>query len=173
MRSPSFIRVAVVAMLVPAVSCSPATVSRIGPSVPPRTDDCDIEVLEPGETPSRPYRDVGMVTLENCQDYRSPPCREWLRRAACEIGGQVAYFTDEGRTNEQFGPVTFRVLVAAYVADLRYDPKTDPLYRSRLCDPPCKEDEKCEEGTCRPAAGADCTDKDTSENENQVERCLE
>ena len=64
------------------LACSPASVSRIGPPVPPRPDDCEIEILDREEKPSRPYRDVGMVSLENCQDYRTPPCSEWLRRAA-------------------------------------------------------------------------------------------
>jgi len=132
----------VVACVAFLVSCNPASVSRIGPPVAPRRGDCEIEILDRGEKPSRPYRDVGMVALENCQDYRSLPCSEWLRRAACEVGGQVAYLLDEGRPDPQFqvGPVTFHVMVAAYAADLPMSLEIDPVYRSRTGGAPCEPD---------------------------------
>ncbi len=166
----------IVASAVLCSSCAPVAISHIGPNMSSRPKDCDVEILAPGEEPARPYRDVGMVSLKNCQDYQTLPCREWLRKAACEIGGQVAYFTERGRTNEQFGPVTYKVLVGVYVADLRYDPKTDPLYRSRFCDPACGDHEKCVEGECRPKGDSDCADETSSQNQKSgsaVERCLE
>jgi hypothetical protein len=109
-----------------AAGCSPAVISRIGPAVPARGESCGIELLEPGELPQRPYRDVGVVSLENCQDYRDPPCRGWLTEAACELGGQVAYVPDE-TLRDGFGAMTCTVTVAAYVADLRPDPENDPV----------------------------------------------
>jgi hypothetical protein len=138
-------------LAVAAASCSPATTARIGPPVPPRPPDCDLEVLEGDATPSRPYRDVGMVELKNCQDYRTPPCSEWLRRAACELGGQVVYQPLEDNLGAQTGPVTFRILVAAYVGNVRGSLADDPVYGSRICDPPCGESEVCLNGTCRPS----------------------
>ncbi|MCP4603104.1 MAG: hypothetical protein GY847_21750 [Proteobacteria bacterium] len=166
----------VVAIWLLAGACSPASISRIGPSVPPRQANCEIESLKKGEKPSRPYRDVGMVALENCQDYLTLPCSEWLRKAACELGGQVAYILEGGFPSNQFGPVTFKVMVAAYVADLRYNLDNDPIYRSRTCSPPCIGDEKCVDGACRPASEADCeveaAEKKNKEND-PVERCTD
>ncbi len=137
--------------------CSPASISRIGPGIQPRSTDCEIEVLEEGRKPSRPYRDVGMVSLENCQDYLTLPCREWLRKAPCEIGGQAAYLSDEYHPNSGIGPVTYKVMVAAYVADLRYNLEDDPIYRSRTCRPPCDNGYRCVDGTCKPVLDAGCT----------------
>ena len=39
-------------------ACNPATISRIGPAVPARGPDCEIEVLDDDQAPSRPYRDL-------------------------------------------------------------------------------------------------------------------
>ena len=78
------------------LSCSPAKPTRIGPAVVPRPADCELEVMEEGERPTRPYREVGMITLENCQDYRTPPCSGWLQEAACGLGGTIVYPTDDG-----------------------------------------------------------------------------
>ena len=108
----------VIAGLLTAWACSPVTVSRIGPPVPPRSRGCDLDILDPGDAPSRPYRDLGVVALDNCPDYRTNPCRRWLVDAACDLGGQVAYITGGGRPDSGIGPVTFRVTVAAYAADL-------------------------------------------------------
>ncbi|MFO8072446.1 MAG: hypothetical protein R6V85_11285 [Polyangia bacterium] len=125
-------RVTIVAALLAALAllaagCSPAVISRIGPPVPSRGESCGIEVLEPGEVPQRPYRDVGVVSLENCQDYRDPPCRGWLTEAACELGGHVTYVPDETPRDGGFGAMTCTVTVAAYVADLRPEPENDPV----------------------------------------------
>jgi hypothetical protein len=114
------------------VACSPAAIVRIGPPLPARPAGCGIEVLAEG-APSRPYRDVGLVELSNCEDYRDPPCRLWLEDAACELGGQVAYLPAEGRTQSGIGPVTFRVMVAAYLSKLRPDPETNPVDRALSC----------------------------------------
>jgi hypothetical protein len=111
-----------------AAACSPVTVSRIGPDVSPRPAGCAVEVLEPGQVPSRPYRAVGVVALENCQDYRTEPCRGWLADAACGLGGHAAYVDEGGRPDSGIvGPMIFRVTVAAYVFDLPDDGGGDPF----------------------------------------------
>jgi hypothetical protein len=114
-----------------------------------------------------------VVALENCQDYRTEPCRGWLREAACELGGQVAYLPSEGREPSAFGPVTYRVLVAAYVADLRPEPATDPVTRALTCDPACGAGEVCQHGRCRPAddCGGDAGASSTTDPTPQ--RCVE
>ena len=123
------VAVAIAALLL--AGCFSATVSRIGPPVPPRNPDCDIEVLAPGQRPSRPYRDVGMVTLENCQDYMTPPCLGRLEKAACGLGGAVAYFDEDQKPAADIvAPMTYRVLVAAYVADL-VSGEDDPVLGSK------------------------------------------
>lgn len=100
-------------------ACSPASVTQIGPPLPPRRNDCEIKVLSPGNEPDRPYRDVGMVALANCQDYEQQPCRNWLVKEACMLGGDVAYLRDEFPERSETGPVTYRVMVAAYLVGLR------------------------------------------------------
>ena len=137
-------------------ACSPSSISRIGPTVPRRPADCDVAILEKGETPPRPYRDVGVVALDNCQDYRSLPCRKWLEEAVCELGGHVAYLPEEGGPKREFGPVTFRIIAAAYIAALPYDFEDSPVYKSRTCKPQCKSDEACVDGACQKTVAADC-----------------
>jgi hypothetical protein len=110
-----------------AAACSPVTVSRIGPDAPSRPAGCAVEVLEPGQLPDRPYRAVGVVALENCQDYRREPCRSWLVDAACGLGGHAAYIDEGGRPDSGIGPPIFRVTVAAYVFDLPGDASGDPF----------------------------------------------
>lgn len=109
-------------------------------------------MLEPGQKPTRPYRDVGVVSLSHCQDYRIAPCREWLRRAACRLGGRVAYLDDYKRPTDPddgvVNPVTFHVLVATYIADLYPNMSDDPIYRARACNPPCASGMRCKDGTC-------------------------
>jgi hypothetical protein len=114
-----------------------------------------------------------MVALENCQDYRTPPCRNWLADAVCELGGQVAYFSEPDRPESQMGPVTFRILVAVYVADLRPDVANDVVMQSRVCDPPCKEGEICKGGQCRSASEADCDKPAPVKNEPKPDRCTD
>jgi hypothetical protein len=119
-----------------------------------------------------------MVELENCQDYRTPPCREWLRKAACELGGQVAYKPVDDNLDAQTGPVTFRILVATYVGDMRGSIKDDPVYSSRICDPPCGKNEVCLDGTCKPS---DCEEAikalekamEEGREENAPDKCVE
>jgi hypothetical protein len=147
------------------VSCSPVSISRMGPAVTPRPSDCEIDVLAEGALPSRPYRDLGVVALKNCQDYKSGLCLRWLTEAACQLGGQVAYLPKEGGPvvdsqpvlTEQGGAlvtsdsVTYRILIAAYVADLNYHLADDPVYKAMVCDPHCKEGETCSDGKCKPS----------------------
>jgi hypothetical protein len=168
-RPPGPLALAALAWLISA--CSPVTVSHIGPAVPPRDPGCEIEVLEEGETPTRPYRDLGVVRLDNCQDYRTPPCRTWLTDAACELGGHVAYLPQDGRPQTDFAPLTFRMLVAAYIADLRPDPQSDVVLEALTCDPPCNPGEVCSGGSCRPAE--DCAEAAEPDGGEPPDRCVE
>jgi hypothetical protein len=154
------------------IACSPVKIARIGPSVPPRGEPCDVEVLEEGQVPDRPYRDVGGVELDNCQDYRVPPCRTWLVDAACELGGHVAYLPEGGKPQTDFAPLRFRLLVAAYVADLRPDPETDIVLKALTCDPPCTAGQVCSGGTCKPA-DAGCDEAPPSDTDEPPDRCVE
>jgi hypothetical protein len=131
-------------------SCAPLRVSHIGPTLPPRARDCAVEILDRGETPKRPYRDVGLVTIENCQDYRTAPCRRWIEEAVCGLGGQVAYVSQERRPDPGLAPMRVQVLAAIYVSDLRPG-SDDPVLGSRACDEPAgasqpvEGPEKCRE----------------------------
>lgn len=100
--------------LLAAVACGPAQISRIGPSLPPREPNCEVDVLEPGATPFLAHRDIGVVSLQNCQQYHVNPCRKWLIKAVCEMGGQVAYLPEPEPPRNELDPVSFRVLVAVY-----------------------------------------------------------
>ncbi len=118
------------------VSCIPASISRIGPPRARKPEDCEIRVLPPGETPDRPWVDIGVVHLENCQEYHVGMCRKWLIEKACELGGEVAYLPDPEPPKESVHPVpimptnndmrvsdpaavvNFRVLVAVYAVGL-------------------------------------------------------
>ena len=159
------------ALALATAACSPVFVSRIGPPVPPRDPGCDLELLEEGQLPNRPYRDVGMVELDNCQDYRTPPCRTWLEEAACELGGHVIYPPEDPPPRNDFtAPLRFRLFVAAYVSALRPDPDSDIIFNAVRCDPPCADDERCVGGNCKPAE--DCDEPDTAAEE-QPDRCVE
>jgi hypothetical protein len=161
---------ALTALVALAGACSPVTISRIGPPVPPRDPGCDLEVLEEGEKPTRPYRDLGVVRLDNCQDYLTPPCRTWLAEAACELGGHVAYLPEDGRPQTDFAPLTFRVVVAAYIAELR--PAADDVVLDALtCDPPCQAGEVCSGGICKPAE--DCEEPVDAGVAEPPDRCVE
>jgi len=162
---------AALGLAVVIAACSPVFVSRIGPPVPPRDQGCDLELLEEGQLPDRPYRDVGMVELDNCQDYRTPPCRGWLEEAACELGGHVIYLPEDPPPRNDFtSPLRFRLMVAAYVSALRPDPDKDIIFGAVKCDPPCAEGERCEGGACKP--DADCDDPDT-DAEDPPDKCVE
>jgi len=137
-------------------ACAPMQVTHIGPKLPPRAADCTVEILDRGETPTRPYRDIGLVTIENCQDYRTAPCRRWLEEAVCEIGGQVAYVSEEHRPESGLSPMRAQILAAVYVSDLRPDPETDPVLNSRTCDPPCGTGSACVDGECASAGTPGC-----------------
>ncbi len=71
-------------------------------------------MLEPGATPERPIVDIGVVALKNCQEYTAGPCIKWLKKAACELGGEVAYLPDPAPPRDDFDATNFRVLVAVY-----------------------------------------------------------
>jgi hypothetical protein len=105
----------IVIVSVMALACSPATISRIGPTLTPREPDCDVEVLPPGEKPTNAHRDIGMVSLQNCQEYHVNPCRKWLTDAVCQMGGHVAYLPDPIPPRNEFDAVNYRVMVAVYV----------------------------------------------------------
>lgn len=161
------------ALFLPA--CSPVTISRIGQQQQPRTSGCEIEVLKKGEKPSRPYKDVGVVALENCYDYTTPPCLGWLENAACELGGHVAYMTEERREPSPFDPVVYRVMVAAYLSEMEPHHSVDRELRSRMCNPECEEGEICRDGQCIVSSGTDC-DRSVSarsQDEQASDRCYE
>jgi hypothetical protein len=172
-------RTALFAAALAACACAPLYVTRIGPQLPPRAEGCTVEILDRGETPARPYRDVGLVTIENCQDYRTPPCRGWLEEAVCGLGGQVAYVSEERRPDPGLSPAPMRVqaLAAVYVSDLRPDPETDPVLNAGRCDPACEPGTRCVDGECRPAATAGCAGAAegpaTSRPVEGPEKCLE
>ncbi|MCK9460578.1 MAG: hypothetical protein M0R80_13145 [Proteobacteria bacterium] len=137
MMSPS--RIAAAALALSFAACAPVSVTRIGPTLPAREAKCAVEVLDRGELPGRPYRDVGLVTIESCEDYRLAPCRGWLEEAVCALGGQVAYVSEERREeNPGLAPMRVQVLAAVYVSDLRPDAETDPVLGARACDPPAE-----------------------------------
>jgi hypothetical protein len=141
-----------------AAACSPVTVSRIGPDVPPRPAGCFVEVLDPGRVPDRPHRAVGVVALENCQDYRTEPCRGWLVDATCGLGGHVAWIDEGGRPDSGLGPMIFRVTVAAYVSDL----------------PTARGDDPFAEEMRRRRQAADCDgDHGADPDAGAVDRCVE
>jgi len=162
-----------------AVACAPVSVSHIGPRLAPREEKCAVEVLDKGETPGRPYRDIGLVTVETCEDYRMPPCRTWIVEEACKMGGQIAYVEESARPNAPtVAPLRARVLIAAYVSDLRPDPETDPLLRSRTCEPACGAGMRCVNRECVPSGDADCAAKELktpekTEASQPSEKCLE
>ncbi len=128
-----------------AAACGPAQISRIGPSVPPREQNCEVEVLEPGETPFHAHRDIGMVSLQNCQQYHVNPCRKWLVDAVCEMGGQVAYLPNPEPPRNDFDPVNFRVLVAVYTIG---GPRAEEDPPANTCKEPAPDEtapERCME----------------------------
>ena len=149
-----WIPIAAAALL--SCACAPLRVTHIGPPLPAREAKCAVEILDRGEVPKRPYRDVGLVTIENCQDYRTAPCRGWLEEAVCELGGQVAYVSEERRPDPGLSPMRVQALAAVYISDLRPDPETDPVLGSRVCDPPCGEGSACVDGECAPAGSKPC-----------------
>jgi hypothetical protein len=138
-------------------ACSPVSLSRMGPSLPPRQRDCDILVLPPGATPDRPWRDVGLVSLKNCPEYEAGPCLAWLKKAACELGGDVAYQPQtplrDGRPDRTAGTVTLQVTVAAFVAAVPPSPDDPVLNATEIsdCDTPdgdsdmSPDDQMCKE----------------------------
>jgi len=169
-------RPAVVALAAAAqAACTPATVSTIGPRIPAKDPGCEIEILDPGEIPDRPYRDVGVVSLESCQDYREPPCEGWLVERACSLGGDVAYVSGDPERIRRAGPVTFRVLVAAWVSGLRPDPESLRVRRIEACDPPCPDGLVCRDGECRLPDVPDCDEVETAPESDDAgpQRCVE
>ena len=158
------------------LSCSISEVTRIGPAVPSRGKDCGIEILKEGEKPSRPYRDIGMVSLNNCESYLTPPCVGALKAEACALGGHVAYLPEKTVPDSEIGPVVYRVMVAAYVAEVDALTGSDPLAKSRTCTPKCEEGETCMNRECRPfeeAAGCDSQAEESLSEENHTDKCLE
>jgi hypothetical protein len=99
------------------VGCSPVSISRIGPTQPSRGKGCEVEVIPPGEEPPRPYRDVGVVHLTNCQEYTAGPCRRWLVDSVCVLGGNVAYLPDPEPPKNDINATNFHVRAGIYVAE--------------------------------------------------------
>jgi len=95
--------------------CLPVSATRIGPPRPARDAGCEVEFVTAGE-PTRPYRDVGGLTVQNCQDWQAAPCREWIREAACGLGGEVVYQLADQRPTALVASeaMTVRVIVAAW-----------------------------------------------------------
>lgn len=121
-------------------SCiTPGSVSRIGPPRAPKKKDCEIKVLPPGESPSRPWVDIGAVLLENCQEYDTGMCRKWLIKKACNLGGEVAYLPDPQSPRDEFNNINYRVLVAVYAQE---GPSITPSDSG--CAEPTSEDEPLE-----------------------------
>ena len=118
-------------------------ISRIGPTLPPREPDCEVEVLDPGKTPFHAHRDIGMVSLQNCQEYHVNPCRQWLIDAVCQMGGQVAYLSDPEPPRNDFDPVNFRVMVAVYVIGGPAGAAGGPVEGCEEPDPEASEMERC------------------------------
>lgn len=122
--------------------CAPVTVTRIGPPVKPKKEDCPIALLEDGKTPDRPYRDVGVLVLKNCPDYHLEGCRKWVFREACKLGGDLVYdpVDSASAVNAEHpiaGIVSWRFTVAAYVGSLPPE-KDDPVLNSKPAAP-CSE----------------------------------
>ncbi|MBN2340607.1 MAG: hypothetical protein JXX29_07880 [Deltaproteobacteria bacterium] len=141
-------------------ACAPATSSRIGPSMTPKSEDCEIEILKEGEVPDRPYRDVGIVSLKNCPDYATAPCRQWLTREACLLGGDVAYGatdpTRDGRPDQLAGDVTYTVTIGAYVSHVVPE-KDDPVLNATPAEP-CDDAEDTESVDVDDPAAQMCTE---------------
>jgi hypothetical protein len=116
-RTTLFIRIACLLLFLGAVSCVPASISRIGPPRAPRKTDCDIEVLAPGQSPSRPWVDIGAILVENCQEYHVGMCRKWIVQKACELGGEIAYLPNPESPRNETTNINYRVLVAVYASD--------------------------------------------------------
>ena len=155
-------------------SCIPASISRIGPARPSKPKTCDIQILPPGETPDRPWVDIGAVLLQNCQEYSAGMCRKWLVQKACELGGEVAYLSNPEPPRDAVNNINFRVLVAVYAVEL-----TTPFPSGPGCKEPTPPRKRTEE------AGSADTDTDTdtdaasaatsaeTPSAEPTERCLE
>jgi hypothetical protein len=103
-----------------------------------------VEVLAPGESPDRPHVDIGVVALSNCQEYTSRPCRTWLEKAVCELGGEVAYLPDPKPPQNEIDAVNYRIIVAVFAGG----------------EPP-------DEGLCKEP------DSDAAAEPSEPEKCLE
>lgn len=144
--------------------CAPAVVSRIGSPLPPKPEGCSLDYVEEASQLSGPYRDIGMISLKNCQDPQRAPCSVWMRRAACELGGDAVYPVDEPVLGEERGgDVTVRVMVVSYAGSLGPSARDDAVARSRPCDPPCPAGQSCLYGQCRPARGCGAPSSDDEE----------
>jgi len=79
-----------------------------------------------------------MVSLKNCPEYEAGPCLAWLKKAACELGGDVAYQPRtplrDGRPDRTAGTVTLQVTVAAFVAALPPSPDDPVLNATEIPD---------------------------------------
>ncbi|MBN2526506.1 MAG: hypothetical protein JXR76_08930 [Deltaproteobacteria bacterium] len=139
-----------------AMGCAPVTSTRIGPPVSPKSEDCDMEILEAGKTPTRPYRDVGMVSLKNCPEYDTGACKKWLRQEACRLGGDVVYLPHKGSVDDRpetlAGGVTYTLTVAAYVGQMA----------------PTKDDAVLNSTPAEPCDVSDASDEETDAPEDQM-----
>ena len=167
-------------------ACIPASITRIGPPRPAKPGDCEVKVLPPGETPDRPWVDIGAVHLENCQEYHVGLCRTWLIKKACALGGEIAYLPNPEPPEDTVHPVpitpanntmrvsdpadgvNFHVLVAVYAVDL-----TTPFPGA----PGCKEPAPVPNTDTAPQTGTDTeAEPDTTEvapDSAASERCME
>lgn len=146
------------------LGCAPAVVSRIGSPLPPKPEDCSVDYVDEEAQLSGPYRDIGMISLKNCQDPQRSPCSAWMRRAACELGGDAVYPVDEPALGEERGgDVTIRVMVVSYAGSLGPSATGDAVARSKPCYPPCPDGQSCLYGQCRPASG--CVESSSDDEE--------
>ncbi len=118
--------------------CAPVTSTRIGPVLPPRSENCDVAVLEAGSAPDHPYRDVGVIFLKNCPDYDKGACRKWVVAEACRLGGDMVYLPSEAdnrnRPEGLSAEVTWTLTVAASVSRLPITDR-DPVLHSKPATP--------------------------------------
>ena len=129
------------------LGCIPATVSRIGPPRAPKEKDCEIVVLPPGESPDRPWVDIGAVLVENCQEYHVGMCRKWITQKACELGGEVAYLPNPEPPKDEFNTINYRVLVAVFAhgADVPLTEEVGCAEPDPAAENPSEEPERCME----------------------------
>ncbi|MBN2802543.1 MAG: hypothetical protein JXR91_05580, partial [Deltaproteobacteria bacterium] len=131
-------------LLFTASSCAPYSITRTGKAYYPKDENCEIDILKPEQTPDQPYIDIGNISLNNCQDYTTGLCLKYLKKAACELGANVAYEpTDllrDGRDDTLAGQVTVTLKAAVYVS-MQPPEDDDPVLSSTPKKPSCDSEQ--------------------------------